>query len=421
LATARELKCNLFGIFFKGRKLYMRLTKDEEKMLSGGYGEGYRKAMEILVKLGEYYDAECMVPISMAYLVLGTDSPDNELYKWIKEFVDLGVTFKCPLTIAFPGAPETIELDQRLGAQFTYGSGGSPTGLFPLPVYGQHVVPSNTNTTAFLNGIVGARANTEGPIGEYMAAIVGKTPKYGYHLPENRVGKVLFEVKAELKSYTDWNALGFYISKTLATNWWDVPVLSGIQLAATTLEDLISFCSTIPAYGNVTHFLIAGISPEARTLEEAFGGEKPKEKFVVGSKEIQEVYDRFSTKERKPDLVEIFMGGGLQNIYRIARMVEGKKVNKDVPLFVSMNTAERSIADRFGLTKILEEAGVQLGGITWKGQRVNLMRDAGRLGIKVVVSDSAKNCHYMPQQEVEMVLLPVEKCVKVALTGKLEV
>jgi predicted aconitase len=41
--------------FRKGDISHMHLTKDEEKMLSGGYGEGYRKAMEILVKL---YDVD---------------------------------------------------------------------------------------------------------------------------------------------------------------------------------------------------------------------------------------------------------------------------------------------------------------------------------------------------------------------------
>ncbi len=49
----------------------MRLTEDEERMLAGEYGEGYRRAIEILVKMGEFYDAERLVPISMAYLVEG--------------------------------------------------------------------------------------------------------------------------------------------------------------------------------------------------------------------------------------------------------------------------------------------------------------------------------------------------------------
>jgi predicted aconitase len=42
----------------------MRLTQDEEKMLSGGYGEATRRAMDILVKMGEYSGAERMVPVS---------------------------------------------------------------------------------------------------------------------------------------------------------------------------------------------------------------------------------------------------------------------------------------------------------------------------------------------------------------------
>ena len=174
----------------------MQLTKDEEKMLSGGYGEGYRRALEILVKMGDYYGAESMVPVSMAYITMGTDSTDKALFNWTKEFADLGTTFKCPLTIAFPGSPDRIEVDRKMGAQFTYSSGGAPTDLFPLPLYGQYIIPGGTNDTTLFNCIIGARGNSEGPVGQYMAAIVGKTPKYGYHLPENRVGKtVVFFLK----------------------------------------------------------------------------------------------------------------------------------------------------------------------------------------------------------------------------------
>ena len=49
----------------------MQLTKDEQKMLDGGYGKGYQKAMQILVKMGEFYDAKRLIPVTMAYLTLG--------------------------------------------------------------------------------------------------------------------------------------------------------------------------------------------------------------------------------------------------------------------------------------------------------------------------------------------------------------
>ncbi|MEM3325588.1 MAG: aconitase X, partial [Thermoplasmata archaeon] len=36
----------------------MFLTKEEEKMLNGEMGEAKRKAMEIIVKLGDFFGAE---------------------------------------------------------------------------------------------------------------------------------------------------------------------------------------------------------------------------------------------------------------------------------------------------------------------------------------------------------------------------
>jgi cis-L-3-hydroxyproline dehydratase len=399
----------------------MRLTKDEEKMLAGGYGEGYKKALEALVELGEFYGAECLVPVTMAYVTMGVDSPDGAFFKWLKQFADLGVTYKCPLTIAFAGGPERNKFEQQLGAQFSYAFGGSATNLYPPPIYGQYLISGGTNDTTLFNSIIGARCNSEGPIGQYMGAIVGKTPKYGYLLPENRVGKTLFNITATLKDPTDWNVLGYYISKTLNRRFWDVPVLTGLSPDKVMYEDLVSFCSTVASYGSCNHFLIEGISPEARTLKEAFGGQKPLETFNVGDKEIQGVYDTFSGSGQKPDCVSLFAGGGVSQLYRLARLVGGKKVSKEIPLFYPMDVPTRYIADTYGLTKILQDAGVQLGPVTYNGKPVDLWTKAKNSGLRSVVTDSTKNAHYVTQQEIEMVLLPFEKCVKTALAGRLEV
>jgi predicted aconitase len=399
----------------------MRLTKDEEKMLAGGYGEGYKKAIEVLVRLGEFYDAECLVPVSMAYVTMGVDSPDGAFFRWLKEFADLGVTYKCPLTIAFGGGPDRNKFEQSLGAQFSFAFGGSATNLYPVPLYGQYVISGGTNDTTLFNGIIGARCNSEGPIGQYMGAIAGKTPKYGYHLPENRLGKTLFNITAHLNDPTDWNVLGYYISKTLNRHFWDVPVLSGINRDTTSYEDIVSFCSTIASYGACNHFLIEGISPEARALNEAFGGKKPQETFIVTDKEIKGVYDTFAPSGQKPDCVSIFAGGGVSQLYRLVRLVQGKKISKEIPLFYHMDVPTRYIADTYGLTRTLQDAGVQIGPITYNGKPVDLWTGAKKSGIRAVVSDSTKNTHYVTQQEIEMILLPFEKCVKVALAGKLEV
>ena len=73
----------------------------------------------------------------------------------------------------------------------------------------------------------------------------------------------MFDIKVKLKDETDWSALGYYISRTLGKNYWDVPVINGIDPLEITNDDLVVFCSSVPSYGAVVHSLLVGVSPEA--------------------------------------------------------------------------------------------------------------------------------------------------------------
>jgi hypothetical protein len=84
------------------------------------------------------------------------------------------------------------------------------------------------------------------------------------------------------------------------------------------------------------------------------------------------------------------------------------------------------VAERFGLKKILESAGVFVGEtqgqVMWKGRVIDPWTEAKREGVRTMVTDSLKDCNAISQQEIDMVLLSsLEKIVNVALTGKLEV
>ncbi len=46
----------------------MHLTRYEEKILDGELGEGYAKMMKILVKIGEIYGADGLIPIKSAQI-----------------------------------------------------------------------------------------------------------------------------------------------------------------------------------------------------------------------------------------------------------------------------------------------------------------------------------------------------------------
>jgi predicted aconitase len=274
--------------------------------------------------------------------------------------------------------------------------------------------------------MLGARGNNEGPVGVHMAAITGKTPEYGYLLDENRHARTVVEVKVEPKNYIEWAVLGFYISKKLSTHYWDVPILTGIKPTAVSSDDIMSFCASMNNPGSITHFLIEGLSPEGRTLKQALGGKKPKETFAVGPKEMKEIYDTWPPTGNNPDIVTLRFPLTVQRLYDVVRLVEGKQVHKDVSFAVDLTLAAKMVAERFGLRKVLETAGVFVaqvqGNVMWKGRIIDPWTQARQEGVRTMVTDSLKDCNAISQQEIDLVLLPsLEKIVNVALTGKLEV
>ena len=413
----------------------MQLTKDEEKMLSGGYGEGYKKAIEILVKMGEFYDAKRLIPVNMAFLTLGpSPAKPAQAQLWVKWFADQGATYKCPLAMSPLMGELNVKLDvhARLKGVFAIGGSGHPRNLFTRPVFGQHLVADGTAVTHYCNSYIGARANTECFIGQYSAAIVGKTPEYGYHLTENRLGKTLFNVKADIKDETDWGALGYYISKVLGKHYWDVPVITGVDTSKVSDDDLVAFSCCIPAYGAVVHSLLVGVSPEAQDMEMAFGGNKPVEKYTVGKKEMQWVYDRFSTKRPVPDMIS-FGGFGtnvsIKDMYKLDQLFAGKKVSTKFPTVCMVDGPVKDVCDKIGLNARLEKAGVQIGlekylktkeGVSGSDFSNNPVTAAKRLGLNTLVFYDAKSCHYIGNQDIQPVLKNIEDCVKIAVSGKIE-
>lgn len=413
----------------------MELTREEERMLAGKEGRGYQKAMEILVKLGEFYDAKQMVPITMAFLTKGA-SPGQAATEWLRNLARDGARFKCQLPMA-PMNPHDIadfELQKSLGGAFcTAGASGNPRHMFTKPIFGQNLVADGTAVTHYCNSFIGARANSQCLLGQYSAAICGCTPEYGLHLTENRLGKTLFDVKTRLKDETDWSALGFHISNVLGNHPWDVPVINGIDHNETQDDHLVAFSTAMGGcWGAVVHSLVVGVSPEARTIEEAFGGNKAIETYVVTDKEIQAVYDRFSSCKEVPDMVS-FGGFGINvsahNLFKLARIFEGKKVSDKFPTVAVIDGPVKAVADRVGITDILRQAGIQIGladflktkGITGSAYTNNPVAGAKKMGLQSIVFIDAKSCHYVGNQECDGVLKNLEDAAQIALTGKMGV
>jgi len=339
----------------------MYLTPEQEKMLDGEYGEVISKMMRLLVRLGDIYDAEKMIPVAsvqvagVSYKSIG-DAGLEFLEDIAKEARVKVLTFLNPAGMDLENWEEMgideefakkqaaiIEAFKKMGIVIS--ATCTPYLAGNLPRYRQHIAWSESSAVSFANSVIGARTNREGGPSALAAAITGFTPYYGLHLDENRQPHVIVDVKAELKTSTDFAAMGYYIGKEVKKN---IPYFQGIKDAD--VDDLKALGAAMAASGAVALYHVEGITPEAK--EVSIDG---LEKIEFGKEELKETYDKLNTGD-EPDII-IFgcPHASLNEIIKIARLVEGKKTKK--PFWICTSRAVKEIAKKIGLDEKINQAG----------------------------------------------------------------
>lgn len=422
----------------------MYLTKEEEKMLNGEEGPLISEAMKFLVNLGEAMQCEKMIDISYANVFIGSNfwGKGALTLDLLDEAIKAGVKVKVPSTFNNWGLPTSktllkcMEVEEdvlkqiRIENEIAASMGIIKTctcapylicdiGSCPL---GSHITSVESSAIVYFNSVLGAKTNRD-CLASFFAALTGKYPEFGYHIRENRLGKYLIEVRTNLKDVTDYGLLGLYVGKIVGV---DVPVFTGINRSTT--RELMELSASIASSGSVSMFHIVGITPEAKDLETAFGGEKPQEKITVTSLELKEIYDEVSDVEGSVDFV--CLGCPHYSIYEIKKVAEllyGKKVHKDTTLWVCTSPQTAMFAEALGYADIIKKAG----GVIMSGPAFCPIFSSGKPGPEYAFShpeysigsfatDAAKQAYYIkPNLRAEKVFLgSTELCIKAAITGK---
>ena len=412
----------------------MELTKEEERILEGKCGDTARKLLEISLKVGEVNGAERMVNIVSAHSGAisgyreGPGTFGTVCIEILEALAEAGLKFKVPYTTdpmgmdlldwKNMGLPEDFVNTQMRGVAAFRKLGAIPSyTCIPyleenVPKMGDHVTWVETGNVAIVNSYIGARSNREVDLTALAAAITGRIPEYGYHLKENRYGDILIKVDTDL-DYADLGALGFYAGRTGAK----VPVFDGLpkNLNIEEIQQLIAATAQVAPIALVH---IVGVTPEAPTLEEAFGGRKPKETVTVGRKELTEAYEALNTaKGRDVDFVSIgchFCTIG--KIRKIAELLENKKVHESVTLWVQTSRTIRNLAELDGDVQKIERAG---GRVYCACTVVTSIKKY--YGFKIMATDSAKNAYIAqgtPWVGTDVLYGSTEKCIDAAVTGR---
>lgn len=320
----------------------MHLTSEEERYCSGEMGETLAKAMEILVALGDIYNAERLVPVRSVQIAgVSFKNIGDAGLEWIS---DLHGQVAVPSILNPSGMdhsrwPEmgidedfaekqkaTIDAYRRLGIADDCTC--VPYRIYPYAVRkGDHLAWSESSAISYANSVIGARTNREGGPSALAAALVGKTPLYGYHLDENRVPTLSVAVDADLKG-SDYGALGFLVGRIVSDG---VPIFRLKNRPST--DELKSLGAAMAASGSVALYYVEDITPPPPMREKSI------EEMAVEPKDIREVYEKYS-----PDDVEIIALGcphcSAAELSRIADMLDGKKAVKELWICTARKIAE---------------------------------------------------------------------------------
>jgi len=399
----------------------MYLTKEEEQIFNGEFGEGTQKAMELLVAIGDAYDAEKLIPITCAHAA--SSGQEGDMY-----FVELlakgGASCRVPTTTnpvydmeyfhsKFEIPQKEAEVARRvkegykqIGAILSWCC--TPYITENIPLYGEHVAFSESSATPYVNSVIGARTNREAAQSALAAGVIGKTPKYELHIKENRKGTLLVKVEATIKDEFDYTILGQYVGKQIG---YGIPVITGISRRPAT-EELINLCAMLNTSGAVPMFHIPGFTVEAQTVEDAFQDDVPDDKITVTDKELKQTYEELQGASGKIDFVMLGCPHyTLKQVQEVARLLKGKKIHDNVSFWVCTSATAKFLAERNGYVSIIEKAGGHVVPDTCIDEPCwHLYRH------KIGVTDSPKCAYY--RRFKEAVVVRLKNCVEAAIKGE---
>jgi predicted aconitase len=397
------------------------LTGEEERILKGEFGEGTQKALELLVTIGDAYDAEKMIPITRAHAA--SSGQEGDLY-FVELLANGGASCKVPTTtnpvydieyfdklFVAPRdeaevARRVMEAYERVGAILSWSC--LPYLAENIPLFGETVAFSESSATPYVNSVIGARTNREAAQSALAAGVIGKTPKYGLHIRENRRATCLVKVETDLKDEFDYGLLGYYVGKKVG---YGIPTLTGITRRPNT-EELINFCAMSNTTGAISMFYIPGFTVEAATVEEAFQGDVSEDMVSVTKRELDQVYEELQTTSDRMDFVMLGCPHyTLRQLENVAWLLSGKKIHEDVAFWVCTSATTKMLAERNGYVKTIEKAGGHVVVDTCIDEPCWIAYKE-----KVGMTDSPKCAYYRRFKDVRVASL--QDCVEAAVQRK---
>ncbi len=411
----------------------MKLSDEERAMLAGEAGRARRIALEHQVKVGGFLGAADMVAITQAHVMADTESLGEAGVTWLEALAALPAaerrvrvpTITDPRGTDFERARELKQQDWMLALERRAIAAFQALGVLMTdtcinyqtimpPVRGEHVAYGDTGVVIYCNSVLGARSNYEGGPSALSAGLTGRTPRYGYHLPEKRRATLHVQVDWTPRRLDEWGALGALVGRA-AGHYWAVPAISGVDRVPNS-DEMKHFGAAAASFGSVALFHMVGITPEAQRLADVADGALPVT-ARIGEADIRALSASYAGDGDGVDVV-VFSTPQLSLVEmdRLATLCDGRRFT--VPVLAITSPQIKPDADRAGLTARIEATGAMvLSGMCFYQSYARELAEAN--GWKRLATNSAKLVNIIGGYGSLPRLASMEACVDAAVSGKL--
>ncbi len=373
----------------------MNLTSEQQAILNGEKGDTLARVMKTLVRYGELFGADAMVPVTSKYNHLVTSFGLKAL-KPVYELMDKLIESGNLSTQKFSADPRPLDpnvpsnfLQDFIFKNFMYSRQEdyerqlNQMGLMEkdaftctcymdevgnTPAMGEVLSWSESSAVVYANSVLGARCNRNSGIIDLMGSVLGYAPYFGLLTDEGRKAKWI--VKIETTKKPEAQLLGSAIGMKVME---DVPYIVGLDkwlggelndAAKTYLKD---FGAATASNGAVGLYHVENITPEAVKYGQDLIAEGA-QVYVVDDAELERVYKSYpviwKNKEATPKLC--FMGCPHMSLEQLTDWTQKiqealKKEGKSKVCIPTVFTAAPAVLKKFEETPyaaILKETGV---------------------------------------------------------------
>ena len=315
----------------------MFLTEEQKAILNGEKGETLAKVMQTVIRYGELFGAERLVPVTSKYNHLVTSfglKMMTPVFDLMQQLIDAGVMsqqkFSADPRPLDPNVPKNF-LQNLIFNKFMYSKQDFYEGQLKTlglldenaftcacymdevgnkPKKGDVLSWAESSAVVYANSVLGARCNRNSGIIDIMGSIAGYVPEFGLLTDEGRKATWIVEIKTTKKPEAQLlgSAIGMKVME-------DVPYIKGLdKWLGTELDDatcayLKDFGAATASNGAVGLYHVENLTPDAKEQGEAIIKEGANI-YVIDDAELQRVYDSYPViwkdKDAKPKLC--FMG-----------------------------------------------------------------------------------------------------------------